>query len=84
MRARAQGKLGILVPPDNAAEAAVVAGLQVIPVQNLREAVSFLEGGIKLSPTKVDVAQIFERTRNLPAYVALPESPPNTQARETP
>jgi len=61
LRARAQGKLGILVPPDNAAEAAVVAGLQVIPVQNLREAVSFLEGGIKLSPTKVDVAQIFEQ-----------------------
>jgi len=61
LRARAAGKVGILVPPDNAAEAAVVAGLQVIPVQNLREAVSFLEGETKLSPTKVDIAQIFEQ-----------------------
>src|SRR6185369_7918412 len=32
LRARREGKTGILVPPDNAAEAAVVAGLQVIPV----------------------------------------------------
>jgi len=60
LRARAQGKTGILVPPDNAAEAAVVSGLQVIPVQNLREAVSFLEGETKLSPAKVDIARIFD------------------------
>src|SRR6266705_1010743 len=47
LRAREQGKLGIFVPPENAAEAAVVSGLQVIPVQNLRQAVSFLEGETK-------------------------------------
>ena len=60
LRARAEGKVGVLVPADNAAEAAVVAGLQVIPVQNLREAVGFLEGEVKISPTKVDVREIFE------------------------
>ncbi len=60
LRARAEGKTGILVPADNAAEAAVVAGLRVIPVQNLREAASFLEGEIKLKPTKVDIRKIFE------------------------
>src|SRR3954469_16637313 len=38
IRAKADGKTGILVPAENAAEAAVVKGLQVIPVQNLREA----------------------------------------------
>ena len=61
LRARAEGKVGILVPPDNAAEAAVVADLQVIPIQNLREAVSFLEGQIKIAPTKVDIAQMFDQ-----------------------
>lgn len=60
LRARADGKVGVLVPADNAAEAAVVAGLQVIPIQNLREAASFLEGEIKLAPTKVDIVKIFE------------------------
>ena len=59
LRAREQGKIGVLVPTENAAEAAVVAGLQVIPVQNLREAVSFLEGETKIPPTKVDLASIF-------------------------
>ncbi len=61
VRARADGKLGILVPKDNAPEAAVVAGLNVIPIQNLREAVGFLEGQIRLSPMKVDVVRIFDQ-----------------------
>jgi magnesium chelatase family protein len=61
LRARAEGKVGLLVPTDNAPEAAVVAGLQVIPIQNLREAASFLEGEIKIAPTKVDIAEIFSQ-----------------------
>ena len=60
LRARDQGKAGIFVPPENAAEAAVVAGLNVIPVANLREAVSFLEGETQIAPTKVDVAKVFD------------------------
>src|SRR5664279_4241051 len=60
LRAKADGKTGLLVPAENAAEAAVVAGLQVIPVQNLREAAQFLEGEIKIAPVKVDIAKIFE------------------------
>jgi len=59
LRARAEGRTGLLVPADNAAEAAVVNGLQVIPIQNLREAASFLEGEVKITPTKVDIYQIF-------------------------
>ena len=60
LRARAEGKVGIFVPPENAAEAAVVSGLRVIPVRNLREAVSFLEGETKISPTKIDIAELFK------------------------
>ena len=61
LRARAEGKVGVLVPAENAAEAAVVDGLQVIPVQNLREAAQFLEGEIRIAPTKVDLAKIFDQ-----------------------
>jgi magnesium chelatase family protein len=60
LRARAEGRAGVLVPPENAAEAAVVAGLDVIPVRNLREAVGFLEGEVKLSPTRVNLADVFD------------------------
>jgi magnesium chelatase family protein len=60
LRAKQEGRAGILVPKENAAEAAVVAGLEVIPVQNLREAVSFLEGEVVIAPAKVDLEKIFE------------------------
>ena len=64
LRAKADGKSGILVPVENAAEAAVVDGLNVIPVQNLREAAQFLEGEIRITPTKVDLAKLFAHEAN--------------------
>ena len=60
LRARQDGRAGILVPKENAPEAAVVAGLEVIPVQNLREAVSFLEGQVAITPLKVDLETLFD------------------------
>ena len=64
LRAREQGKTGVLVPAENAAEAAVVAGLRVVPVQNLREAAQFLEGEIKITPARVDIQKIFDQPRD--------------------
>jgi len=61
LRAAADGKTGVLVPAENAPEAAVVSGLRVIPVQNLREAAQFLVGEIKIAPARVDIAAIFEQ-----------------------
>lgn len=60
LRARAEQRLGILVPAENAPEAAVVARLQVFPVHNLRQAIGFLEGQVKIAPTKVDIQNIFD------------------------
>ncbi|MDB6027822.1 MAG: ATP-binding protein [Verrucomicrobiales bacterium] len=60
--ARDSGKTGIFVPAENAAEAAVVTGLKVFPIQNLREAAAFLEGQAKIAPTKVDIEKMFEKT----------------------
>jgi magnesium chelatase family protein len=54
--ARSEGKIGVLVPAENAG----VCGLTVIPIQNLREAAEFLEGEIKVPPTKVDFRGIFD------------------------
>ncbi len=62
LRAKQDGRAGVLVPAENAAEAAVVQGLQVIPVRNLREAAGFLEGEVKIPPAKVDLDKIFECT----------------------
>ncbi len=59
LRARAEGKAGVLVPAENALEAAVVEGLCVIGVHNLREAAEFLEGRLQIPPTRVDIAALF-------------------------
>ena len=50
---------GLLVPVPNAAEAAVVTGLEVIPVRNLREAADFLTGNVTLAPHRVDLDALF-------------------------
>ncbi len=60
IRAKAEGKVGLLVPAENAAEAAVVSGLQVIPIHNLREAFGFLEGQLKIAATRVDLRALFD------------------------
>ncbi|MGI6494924.1 MAG: YifB family Mg chelatase-like AAA ATPase [Kiritimatiellia bacterium] len=52
MAMREAGKRGILVPPENAEEAAVVDGLAVYAVQTLRQAADFLEGRARLEPVR--------------------------------
>ncbi len=62
LAAKAGGLRGVMVPAENAAEAAVVAGLEVIPVRNLREAATFLEGTLEIAPTRVDMDALFNQT----------------------
>ena len=59
--ARATGRRGVIVPPENAEEAAVVEDVAVYAPETLSEAVSFLSGNADLTPTKVDVRALFER-----------------------
>jgi len=59
LKARAIGMDGIMVPTKNAAEAAVVDGLKVYPVANLREAAAFLEDRETIEPKQVDLAELF-------------------------
>lgn len=61
LRAKKEGRFGLLAPVENASEAAVVAGLNVIPVRNLHEAAKFLEGEVRLSPLKVETESLFNQ-----------------------
>jgi magnesium chelatase family protein len=56
---RASGLRGLLLPPDNAREAAVIQGIEVIPVPTLSEAFEFLRGERVIPPTSVDLAAVF-------------------------
>jgi len=50
LAARDAGYAGIIVPVDNAREAAVVAGVAVIPVETLSQAAEFLRGLTSIAP----------------------------------
>lgn len=59
--ARSMGRKGVVVPPENAEEAAVVAQVEVYAPQTLAEAVGFLNGKVECSRVKVDVQALFEK-----------------------
>ncbi len=54
-----QGLKGIIVPEENAKEAAMVEGIEVYPLGTLQEVVDFLNNGGGLEPFKVDINEIF-------------------------
>ena len=62
LRARQDGLRGIIVPSDNAEEAAVVDGLEVYPVRTLRQAVELLDGGLKQQPLHIDINEVFRHS----------------------
>ena len=55
---RRLGKKAILVPAENAEEASVATGIDVIPVSSLAEAVAFLVGEAKIAPVFTDLAAL--------------------------
>jgi magnesium chelatase family protein len=61
MMAKREGFATLIVPADNALEAAVVQDIEVIPVTSLAEAVGYIEGRLPLEPAVVDIGQIFSQ-----------------------
>jgi len=59
IRAKDEGFKGLIVPHDNALEAAVVEGLEVIGVSSILEVIDFLRGKKRIAPTVIDVKEAF-------------------------
>jgi magnesium chelatase family protein len=57
---RKQGLKGIILPKENAQEAAMADGLKVYPVTSLTETIQFLNNQIEIEPLKADLDKIFE------------------------
>lgn len=56
----------LLLPYENAEEAAIIEGLRVIPVTSLREAVQYLRKEIDIKPAEVDKEKIFSVLNEFP------------------
>ena len=62
-QAKNMGLKGIVVPRDNAVEAAMVEAIDVIAVDYLHHVVEYLNGTKDITPTTIDVSDLF--TKNL-------------------
>ena len=64
IKARKDKFKGLLLPAQNAKEAAIVNDLNVYAISNLKEAIEFLDGTLDLKPVELDTRDIFEQHIN--------------------
>lgn len=64
LEAKRRGRTRLLVPEANAPEAAIIEGIQVIPIKNLKQAWDFLDGKIIIPPFNLDRRAFFNSHRS--------------------
>ncbi|MES2996576.1 MAG: YifB family Mg chelatase-like AAA ATPase [Verrucomicrobiota bacterium] len=67
LEAKRRGRNRVIVPEANAAEAAVIDGVAVIPVKTLCDAWDYLNGNLQILPFQFDRRAFFEARRNYEA-----------------
>ena len=65
IKARQLGYRGMLLPRENAREAAIVDGLEVYGVKSLQQAAAFISGKQQIAATEVDTRAEFARERTV-------------------
>lgn len=61
LQAKQEGRRGLVLPVENATEAAVVEEIEAIPVGTLAEAVGFFSGQLDIEPTPFNWSQAVEQ-----------------------
>ena len=64
IEARKKGLKGLIVPMENAKEAAIVSDIDVIGISHLKEAVDYLEEVTRINPTITETRDIFFSQQN--------------------
>jgi len=64
IQAKNDGFQGIILPVENAEEAAIVAGIDVYAVRTLDEATQFIKGHLEIECTNVNITERFEQLLN--------------------
>lgn len=59
VKAREEGFKGIILPKQNAREAAIVNDLEVLGVENILQVIDFFEGKQEIEPTKINTREEF-------------------------
>jgi len=64
IQARKENFKGLILPKQNAREAAIVNNLEVYGIENIKEAIGFFKGEQQLKPTVVDTREEFSHANN--------------------
>ena len=68
IKAKEEGFEGFILPKENANEAAIVDGLKVYGVNNIKEVIDFFDKDIKLEQTIIDTRKEFYKTLDHPEF----------------
>ena len=63
IEAKKLGVKKIILPKDNANEAGVVKGINIIPADNLKEVIDYLNKEIEIQPINIDIDKYFENSK---------------------
>ncbi|MDC0584822.1 YifB family Mg chelatase-like AAA ATPase, partial [Bacteroidales bacterium] len=64
LNAKDSGFEGVILPEENAGEAAIVTGLKVFGMKTLSDVVSFFNDSVEVEPFKIDVEILFYKESN--------------------
>ncbi len=64
IHAKDSGFKGVILPAENAKEAAVVEGIEVFGMNHISEVIDFFEGDSEISPMKIDLEAEFSKSLN--------------------
>ena len=68
IKAKEEGFKGLILPNQNANEAAIVDGLDIYGIENIQEVISFFDGNSELKKTTIDIEKQFQETLENPEF----------------
>lgn len=64
LEAKKRGKKALILPVQNAREAAIVQGLEVLGVENIKQVIDYFNSDVPIEPTTIDIEREFRRSLN--------------------
>ncbi len=64
IEAKRRGKKGLILPIQNAREAAIVDGIDILGAENIKQVIDFFNNGIPIEPTVINTQEEFQKSLN--------------------
>ena len=71
LEARKRKKKGVILPIQNAREAAIVDGIDVLGASDIKQVIDFFDKGVPIEPTRIDVTHAFNDSLDRYEYASI-------------